>query len=287
MITTGSKFFYALAGVLLLAAFVYGYSTGGGGVGPISVGYKGGVGDHLGYGVLLAAAAAAAFAGFCTTAFRDADPEASAEMVGADAPPPVTAPGASYWPVVGAFGVALVIIGVVLNNVFFVAGLIALGAVAVEWTMQAWSERATGDPAVNREIRNRIMLPIEVPVAGALIIAVVVVGYSRMFLAVSKLGAVWIALAIAAVVFGLGALLSSRPRIRTDLVAGLVALAAVVTIGFGIFGAVTGEREFHLLGEEGHDSEGAGDHDDEGAGDHDDEDAEQSEEGAVGAEESN
>lgn len=284
MITTGSKFFYALAGVLLLAAFVYGYSTGGGGVGPVSVGYKGGVGDHLGYGLLLTAAAAAAFAGFCTTAFRDADPEASAEVLGADAPPPITAPGASYWPVVGAFGVALVIVGIVLNNVFFVAGLIALGAVAVEWTMQAWSERATGDPAVNREIRNRIMLPIEVPVAGALIIAVVVIGYSRVFLAVSKLGAVWMALGIAAVVFGLGALLSSRPRIRTDLVAGLVALAAVVTIGFGIFGAVSGEREFHHLGEEhgdDHGSEGAGEHD--GAGDG----AESSEEGAVGAGESN
>jgi hypothetical protein len=283
MITTGSKFFYALAGVLLLAAFVYGYSTGGGGVGPVSFGYKGGVGDHLGYGILLTAAVAAAFTGFCTTAFRDADPETSTEVLGTDGLPPAPAPGASYWPVVGAFGVALVIVGIVLNNVFFVAGLIALGAVAVEWTMQAWSERATGDPAVNREIRNRIMLPIEVPVAGALIIAVVVVGYSRMFLAVSKLGAVWAALAIAAIVFGLGALLSSRPRIRTDLVAGLVALAAVVTIGFGVFGAVAGEREFHDLGEEGHESEGAGDHDEADSG----EDAESSEEGAVGAEESN
>ena len=45
---------------------------------------------------------------------------------------------------------------------------LVLGAVAIEWTMQAWSDRATGDPAVNREIRNRVMLPIEVPVAGAL-----------------------------------------------------------------------------------------------------------------------
>ena len=52
MITTGSKFFYALAGVLLVAAVVYGYSTGGGEVGPLSLGYKGGVGDHLGYGIL-------------------------------------------------------------------------------------------------------------------------------------------------------------------------------------------------------------------------------------------
>jgi len=274
MITTGSKFFYALAGVLAVAAVIYGYTTGGGGVGPVSIGYKGGVGDHLGYGILLAAATASAFAGFCTTAFRDADPEAVAEVVGADTPPPTTATAGSYWPIVGAFGIALVIVGIVLNNVFFVVGLVALSAVAVEWTMQAWSERATGDPAVNREIRNRIMFPIEVPVAGALIIAVVVLGYSRLFLAVSQLGAVWIALAIAAVVFGLGALLSARPQIRTDLVAGLVVVAALVTIGLGIFGAVAGEREFHYYGDDHGDDHGA-------------DDAESIEEGAVGAEESN
>jgi hypothetical protein len=277
MITTGSKFFYAVAGVLLVAAVVYGYATGGGEVGPLSLGYKGGVGDHVGYGILLAAAAASAFAGFCTTAFRDADPEAGAALLGTEAPPAVAPPGTSFWPVVGAFGVALVVVGVVLSNVFFVVGLIALGAVAVEWTMQAWADRATGDPAVNREIRNRIMLPIEVPIAGALIVLVVVLGYSRVFLAVSKLNAVWIALALALLVFGVGSLLSLRPRIRTDLVAGLLAVAAVVTIGAGIFGAVTGEREFEHHGDEAEEHSEDTETTDAGAG----------EEAPAGAEESN
>lgn len=250
MITTGSKFFYGLATLFFVAAVAYGYSSGGGGVGPLSAGYKGGVGEHLGYGILLAAFVASLFAGFCSTAFRDADPEPIAALVGSHQLPAATPTGTSFWPVVGAFGVVLTLVGAVLNNVFFVAGLIALGAVAIEWTMQAWSDRATGDPAVNREIRNRIMLPIEVPVAGALAIAIVVIGYSRVFLAVSKLGAVWIALAIAATIFVIGTALSLRPRIRTDLVAGLLATAAVVTVGLGIFGAVSGEREFHDLNEE-------------------------------------
>lgn len=258
MITTGSKFFYGLAALLALAAVVYGYASGGGGVGPISVGYKGGVGEHLGYGILLAAAASSLFAGFCITAFRDADPEPTAALLGVEAVPDATPAASSFWPIVGAFGVVLTVVGVVLNNVFFVAGLIALGAVAVEWTMQAWAERATGDPAVNREIRNRVMFPIEVPGAAILAIAVVVVGYSRVFLAVSKLGAVWIALAIAATIFFIGTILSLRPRIRTDLVAGVLVAAAVVTIGLGIFGAVAGEREFHDLSEE-HAEEGGGD----------------------------
>lgn len=263
MITTGSKFFYGLAALLALAAVVYGYASGGGGVGPLSAGYKGGVGEHLGYGILLGAAVASLFAGFCSTAFRDADPEPSAALLGTDEVPAATPTGASFWPIVGAFGVVLTLVGVVLNNVFFVAGLIALGAVAIEWTMQAWSERATGDPAVNREIRNRLMLPIEVPLAGALAIAVVVIGYSRVFLAVSKLGAVWIALAIAATIFIIGTALSLRPRIRTDLVAGLLAGAAIVTVGLGIFGAVAGEREFEHHGEEH--GEEADDHGGEGS----------------------
>lgn len=279
MITTGSKFFYALAGLLVAAAVVYGYATGGGEVGPISMGYKGAVGDHLGYGLLLFAAAASAFAGFCATAFRDADPEAEAAVLGTDAPPPATAPGTSYWPVIGAFGVALTIVGLVLDNVFFVAGLIVLGAAAIEWTMQAWADRATGDPAVNREIRNRVMFPIEVPVAGALAIAVVVVGYSRVFLAASKLGAVWIAIGIAAVIFIVGTILSVRPRIRTDIVAGILAAAAVVTIGLGVFGAVAGERDFEQHGEEHTEEET-----DDGSGGH----AAGSDEGAaVSLEESN
>lgn len=276
MITTGSKFFYALAAVLFATAVVYGWSTGGDVIGPLSVGYKGGVGDHLGYGLLMFAAVAAAFTGFCTTAFRDADPEAAAAVLGTEAPPQPTVPTASYWPVVGAFGVALVVVGVVLNNVFFVAGLILLGAVAIEWTMQAWADRATGDPAVNREIRNRVMFPIEIPVAGALAILVVVVGYSRVFLAASQLGAVWIAIGIAATIFLIGTLLSLRPRIRGDVVAGIVVAAAIVTIGLGIFGAVVGERDFEQHGEET-------DHSDDGGGSG----AEASEEGAVGAEESN
>lgn len=281
MITTGSKFFYALAGLLLVAAVAYGYSTGGGEVGPLSAGYKGAVGDHLGYGILLAGGVLSLFLGLTSNAFRDADPEAAAELVGTPpersvAPDQVPVPGTSYWPVVGAFGAGLTVVGLVLNSVFFVAGLILLGAVAIEWTIQAWADRATGDPAVNREIRNRIMLPLEVPIAGALAIAVVIIGFSRVFLAASQSGAVWIALAMAATIFVVGAVLATQDRLRSDLVAGLLAVAALVTIGLGIFGAVAGERDFEHHGEEHPADEGA-----------DTEGAPSEEEGAVVLEESN
>ena len=73
MITTGSKWFFGLGFVSLVLAAAYGWTTGGNGLGPVSVGYKGGVGDHLGYGILLVAGVASLFAGFCATAYRDAD----------------------------------------------------------------------------------------------------------------------------------------------------------------------------------------------------------------------
>lgn len=262
MITTGSKFFYALAGVLVVTAVVYGYVTGGGEVGPLSAGYKGSVGDLVGYSILLGGAAISLFVALASTAFRDAEPDATAQLLDAPAPPPPSVPSTSYWPIVGAFGVGLTVVGAVLNNVFFVAGLIALGAVAIEWTMQAWSERATGDPAVNREIRNRIMYPLEVPIAGALVIAVVVLGFSRVFLAVSAAGAVWVALAVAAVVFTVGTILSTQSRIRSDVIAGLLAVGAVVTIGLGIFGAIAGERDFEHHGEDAEHSD-EGEHSDD------------------------
>ena len=106
MITTGSKWFYGLGLVSLVLAAAYGWTTGGNGLGPVSVGYKGGVGDHFGYTVLFVAAVISFGLGIASLAMRDADPEAQAQVAGVDQVPTVTPAGVSYWPVVGAFGVA-------------------------------------------------------------------------------------------------------------------------------------------------------------------------------------
>jgi hypothetical protein len=120
------------------------------------------------------------------------------------------------------------------------------------------------------------MLPFEVPIAGALIVAVVIIGYSRVFLAVSADNAVWVALAVAAGVFVVGTALASAPRIRTDLVAVLLVLFALVTVGLGITAAVSGERDFEHHGDEGHEEsphEDSQEDDDQADEDHADEGA--------------
>src|SRR5690606_33732956 len=60
MITTGTKLYAGYLAAALLGAVVYGYTTGGNHVGPLTLGYKGSVGDHFGYGILLGLAVACA-----------------------------------------------------------------------------------------------------------------------------------------------------------------------------------------------------------------------------------
>jgi hypothetical protein len=250
MITTGTKWFFGLAFVTLVLAWAYGWTTGGNGLGPVTVGYKGGVGDHFGYGVLLSASAISLFLGLVSTAVRDADAEAVAQLAGADTVPAVTPAGTSYWPAVAAFGVALTIVGLVTTAPAFVFGLITLGIVLVEWTVQAWADRATGDPAANRDIRNRLMNPVEIPAAGILAVALVVVGFSRVFLSLSSENAVWVATGIAAVIFLVGVFAASRPKLSSNIVVGFLMLCAVGVLVAGVIAAAVGEREFHEHGEE-------------------------------------
>lgn len=271
MFTRGSRVFFGLAIAGLLGGILYGIITNGigaGGVidvvtgkgsvdallGPISFGYKGGVGDQLGYALFMGFAITMAGMGFTALAFRDGDPEAVAELANATAVPPVAEPNdLSQWPLVTAFALALVTLGLATNPVIFAIGCGALGIAAVEWTVKAWSERATGDPDVNRVIRNRLMYPIEVPAAGFLLIAIIVFAFSRILLTASKTNAVWIAIVIGAVIFGIAVLIGTRPQMRRSLVVGAVLVGGLVAIGLGIFGAIRGERKIeHHEGEGEH-----------------------------------
>jgi hypothetical protein len=242
MITTGSKWFFGLSLVALVMAAAYGWSTGGNGLGPVTVGYKGGVGDHFGYTLLLAMAAIAAFLGGLSIATRDADAEALAEAAGTDTAPAAKPVRASYWPIVGAFAVACLILGLVLGPALFIIGLIAGGIVLFEWMVLAWSDHATGDPETNRQVRNRLMNPIEIPAAGAIAIAVMVFCISRVFLAVPEIGAVYVAMGVATLILIGGSLVAAKPKISSNAVAALLLLGAVAAIGAGVVSAAVGTR---------------------------------------------
>jgi len=213
----------------------------------------------VGYTILMGVAGTCAFLGLLFVAYRDADPKAQSELLGTDHVPAQRPAEPSYWPLVAMLGVAAVVLGLVLSSAIFVLGVAMLTIVAFEWAMTAWADRATGDPATNRELRDRIMQPIELPVVATLAIIAVPLGASRVFLASSKMGAVWIAAIVSAIVLALGALAAFKPRLSKNVLAGIVLVGALGFVTAGVVATAMGEREFHHVGhDEGGDHSGEG-----------------------------
>lgn len=243
MFTTGSKWFFGLGLVSLVLAAAYGWSTGGNELGPVTAGYWGGVGDHFGYTLLVSIGLAGIFLGVVSVATRDAAPSALAELAGTEVAPTVPAPSRpAYWPVIGAFGASLVVLGLVISNVMFVVGFFVLLATTIEWMVLAWSDRASGDPEVNRLVRNRVMGPFEVPIAGVLIAGGSVAAFSRLLLTSSEHGAVIVATVLGAAILAIGALIATRPRLSPNVVAGLLVICALGVVAAGVASAARGER---------------------------------------------
>ncbi len=270
MFTTGSKWFFGVATAALVAALVYGGATAPGNdvgmdtfTGVLTLGYKGAVGDHMGYAILMAIAGAAVFLGASIAAFRDADVEAEADLLGIEpaAVAEVTAPvRGSYWPILGAFGAAILVVGLVTSAALVGLGLIVMVAIAFEWAITAWSERATVDAGVNQAARRRVMLPFEVPVLGALGIGVFVLAISRVLLSVSHTAVYFIFGGVSLAVLIIAFVISAKPTISPSVIAGLCVVGALAVLAGGVVSAIVGPREIEHHPEEGHSSEGEEEH---------------------------
>ncbi len=257
MLTAGFKLFFGIGVLVGVGAVVYGVATGDPGgadyigvvdrnawKGVISLGWRGGVGEHTGYIVLIFAALVSGGLGCLLVAFRDADATAVGELAPAGETPPTAAPPQpSYWPVLSAFAVAVAVIGLVTHAAIFVIGLILAGVVIFEWMISAWADRATGDAVANRALRNRIMYPVEIPVLGAAGVGVLVVGGSRVLLAVSEFSAVWVAAGVATVIVLVSMLFVARPRLGKSVIATVLAFAAVAVVAAGIVAAAAGSYD--------------------------------------------
>jgi hypothetical protein len=263
MITTAAKWFFGLALVAFVLAVVYGYSTGGNRLGPFTAGYYGGVGDHLGYTILVTLTLAGLLFGIIAVLTRDADATALAEVAGTEDAPAAVAPiYPSFSPLAGAFGATLVVLGLVISNVMFIVGAFLLVAVLVEWMVLDWSDHATGDPETNHLVRRRMMAPFEVPLAGFLVAAGSVIAFSRVLLTSSELGAVWVACGIAVVVLGTGILIATRPNLSSNTIVGILTVLGIAVVVIGVTSAARGERYIeehpaeHAEEQEEHDVEG-------------------------------
>ncbi|MGQ0615733.1 MAG: hypothetical protein ACT4PW_01870 [Acidimicrobiia bacterium] len=246
MFTVGSRFFYILGVLAFGGAMVYGLGARGGLNGVLSLGVDGGVGEHTGLVILVFTFIVSVFLGSVTIAFRDANAHAVTAVAQTDTVPEVPAPAsASYWPLAGAFGAVSVALGLVVSAQLFVFGVLVLILVLLEWMVSTWADRATGDAEVNRRIRNRLMMPVEVPLFGAIAIVGVVLGISRALLALSKSGAWIVAGLVAVLVLGAAVLVSVMPHGGRKLARGLLVAGALAVLASGIVGAVEGSREYH------------------------------------------
>jgi hypothetical protein len=254
VLTPGFKLFAGFSAFAFIGAFLFALGANLSGsdqglvdsvIGPLTLGWKGGVGGHLGYTVLLATSAAAALVAGIIIAFRDADPEAQAQVAHVETMPLTAAPhGASYVPIAMALSGVGLLIGLAASPAVFVASLFVLLATAIVWTVAAWSNRATGDQVANHELYERIMEPWRVPVLSLVAVAFVVLGLSRLLLAVSKVGSVVAFAAIATVFFIGSAIVASRPRMPRSALTLIVLLTALLVLAAAIVGLVAGQREF-------------------------------------------
>ncbi|MCY3635222.1 MAG: hypothetical protein OXH23_06435 [bacterium] len=259
MFTPGFRLFFGFTLAAVAAAAVYGVASGSAGeteyfavlnvetwVGVLSLGYKGGIGDHVGYVVLMGFAVLSALVALFLVAFRDADAESVGELMeDGRTPEPQADLEANYWPAVAAFGAGAMIVGLATHATIFVIGLVIVGAAIFEWMLAAWADRATADPVVNRNLRNRIMRPVEYPVTAALVVAVLVLALSRVFLTVSQFSAVIVAGVVATVIFFIAVWFAMAPKISRSVIAGIVAVICVGVLVAGVVTAAMGSRDFH------------------------------------------
>lgn len=216
-------------------------------VGPLSVGWKGGIGDHFAYTVLLGLAVAAAFLAALFTAFRDADPSAEAQIAHLDAVPLTRAPiGTNYWPIVSVFGTAALLVGLAVSNrSLALAGAVLLGAAAFMWTARAWAERATGDGTTNVELYHQITEPLRLPIVALLLVGFMAVGFSRVLLALpNRTSSSAVFAVVAALLFAGAAFVAFRPRLKRAAVIIALVVLGVVIIEVAIIVAINGSRDF-------------------------------------------
>lgn len=226
-------------------------------LGPLTLGWKGGVGNHFAYVTLLSLAIIAGLLGGLHLAFRDADPEAEAQVLHTDSVPLTRAPyGTNFLPLVATLGIATAVIGLVTNKYTVLVGCGLLVIVLFVWTLRTWAERATGDAEINAEIYSRFIEPLRVPVVSAIVVAVLVLGFSRVLLAVSEVGAVAV-FGVVGALFLIGAvLLAARPQISKNAITIVLFILAVLVIAAGIGAAVVGQRDIEEHDTE-HSTEGA------------------------------
>jgi len=234
MITPGSKYFFGLTGLSLIAAILYMVLVNPNDLGAVAL-----------FGLASCGAVIGAMASFT----RDGDVYTDEEAVAANA---VAGPP-SFWPIVFALGAALVLTGLATVSVVFILGIAVLIGGGVEWSIQNWADGASSDREFNEFARTRAISALEYPGLAAVGLGIIAFFFSRVFLALSKESGTIFFIVAAAAIFVVGILIAYKPFMKGAVTVVVSVLAVVALVGVGTFAALSGERhELAVAAEEDH-----------------------------------
>jgi hypothetical protein len=227
MITTSSKLFYGLGAVAFAAAIVWMIANGGG----------------SGAVALVFVAIASIFLGAIASYVRDGHVLSTDTEQHDSAPAAQRGSGRSWFPLGVALSLGMVVVGLVTSPGIFKVGIALMFAMLGEWLIQNWSDRASDDAGYNDRVRGRVVHPLEIPIAGALLLAVIVLSFSRVFLSLSVSAGPIVFAIVGALVLLFGSMLSIRPGTSRRVVGTICGVAFVGLSVVGVVLALDGERE--------------------------------------------
>ncbi len=231
MFTTGTKLLIGSAALAWIGAAVYGIAQEGA-LGTI--------------GLVSAAVALSLLAG--VNAFvRDSNVSATDTDAFETAAAAQASARRSLWPLLTGIGFTMLALGMATLPAIFILGLVALAAGLAEWLVQGWSERASADRAFNEEAREVVADPLELPVAGAILAAIIVYSFSRVMLGMNtKEATVVVFSVVATVVLAIGVLIALKKQISVPVVTGVFSIGLIAMIAGGAIAGLNGERDIHV-----------------------------------------
>lgn len=173
-------------------------------------------------------------------------------FVAADAPPastsfdPADTPRGSYGPIITAAGATTLVSGGAFGPDYVIGGILVALVGAALWTFDAFrTPGAVAEPDA-RNVDNRLLGPIALPVGAAVLTVTIAYSFSRVLLAINETASWVTAFIVASVVLVvLTAIASKVPTTR--VVSSVAGLGLVVVLIAGGAGAGVGEREFHHI----------------------------------------
>jgi len=228
MITTGSKFLYGLASATAVAAILWFVANDGGSMGVVSLAFL---------------SVALFFMGAIASYVRDGHVLSTDTAVHASSNAAQAGVGRSWFPLGTALSAGMVAVGLVSYPGIFKVGICLLFAMLGQWLVKNWSDRASSDASYNEKVRGWVVHPLEIPVGAAIVLAVIVLSFSRVMLSLSKEAGLVVLSLMAAIVLAFGSVVSARRGANRRVIGVIAGVVFVALSGTGIAMALDGERE--------------------------------------------